>query len=138
MFSDLYIEQVLMGSIKSVGGLTRGRGFEESTRLTWLLSMPACGEVHKAMQDVTGVGSNTANATHKNLTPANLKRNAKDLQTTLEYIEERKPFSKTTMELRSISSGIIAEGSVNVDYAESVGSGKVASMVGQSVANTHL
>jgi len=35
--SDLYIEQVLMGSVKSVGGLTRGRGFQESTSLIWLL-----------------------------------------------------------------------------------------------------
>ena len=34
IFSDLCIEQVLMmGSIKSVGGLTRGRGFEELTSL---------------------------------------------------------------------------------------------------------
>ena len=41
IFSDLYIEQVLMGSVKSVGGLTRGRGFDESTSITWLLSMPA-------------------------------------------------------------------------------------------------
>jgi len=38
IFSDLYIEQVLMGSLKSSGGLTRGRGFEESTSLIWLLS----------------------------------------------------------------------------------------------------
>ena len=28
IYSDLYIEQVLMGGIKSVGGLTRGRGFD--------------------------------------------------------------------------------------------------------------
>ena len=48
IFSDLYIEQVLMGSVKSVGGLTRGRGFLESTSLIWLLSTAACGKVHKA------------------------------------------------------------------------------------------
>lgn len=41
--------------IKTVGGLTRGRGFKESTSLIWLLSLPACGELHKAMQDVTGL-----------------------------------------------------------------------------------
>ena len=53
IFSDLCIEQVLMGSIKSADGLTRGRGFEELTSLMWLLSVPACGEVHKALKEVT-------------------------------------------------------------------------------------
>ena len=28
IYSDLYIEQVLMKNVKAVGGLTRGRGFE--------------------------------------------------------------------------------------------------------------
>ena len=39
--SDLISEQVLMRSMKSSGGLTRGRGMKEKQRLTWLLSLPA-------------------------------------------------------------------------------------------------
>ena len=39
---DLIIEQVLVRSMKTSGGLTRGRGMMELQRLTWLLSMPAC------------------------------------------------------------------------------------------------
>ena len=42
--TDLVIEQVLMRSLKTSGGLTRGRGFTEQQRLIWLLSMPACAE----------------------------------------------------------------------------------------------
>ena len=102
VFSDLYIEKVLMGSIKSVGGLTRGRGYEESTRLTWLLSMPVCGEVNKAIQEVSGLSTDNA-AIHKDLSKTNMERNTKDLQTILDYFEERKPFAKTTTELRSLS-----------------------------------
>ena len=52
---DLAIEQVLMRSMKTSGGLTRGRGMTEQKRLTWLLSMPACAEVNLAMQELTGV-----------------------------------------------------------------------------------
>ena len=37
---DLTIEQVLMRSIKTNGGLTRGTGFSEIQRATWLLSKP--------------------------------------------------------------------------------------------------
>ncbi|KAL8624972.1 hypothetical protein ACOMHN_039859 [Nucella lapillus] len=37
--TDLVIEQVLMRSVKSAGGLTRGRGMADSQRTQWLLSM---------------------------------------------------------------------------------------------------
>ena len=50
--SDLIIEHVLMRSMKTSGGLTRGRGMTEQQRLLWLLSMPACAEVNQAMQEL--------------------------------------------------------------------------------------
>ena len=87
-FGDLYIEKVLMGSVKSVGGLTRGRGFKESTSLIWLLFTPACGEVHKAMQEETGHSSTSAGEIHKDLAPSKLKRDANDLQSMLDYLTE--------------------------------------------------
>ena len=40
--TDLVIEQALMRSIKSAGGLTRGKGMDEQQRHVWLLSIPAC------------------------------------------------------------------------------------------------
>ena len=49
------IEQVLMRSLKTNGGLTRGRGMTEQQRVIWLLSMPACAEVNRAMQELTSV-----------------------------------------------------------------------------------
>ncbi|CAG2207340.1 unnamed protein product [Mytilus edulis] len=54
--SDLFIEQVLMRSVKTAGELTRGRGMTESQRSLWLMSMPACAEINQAMQDLSGVG----------------------------------------------------------------------------------
>lgn len=131
IFSDLYIEQVLMANVKSVGGLTRGRGFDDSTSLTWLLCMPACGEVYKAMQEVTGFSCNIA--THKDLTQTRLHRDGKDLQTIIDYFTERKPFSKNSKKLRSLSSGVIADDSVNADSAKTVGACILASMEGRSV-----
>ena len=38
IFSDLYIEQILMRNIESVGVLTTGRGLHETTRVVWLSS----------------------------------------------------------------------------------------------------
>lgn len=57
--TDLVIEQVLMRSLKTSGGLTRGRGMTERQRLTWLLSRPACAEASNAMQELTGMMYNS-------------------------------------------------------------------------------
>ena len=57
--SDLIIEQVMMRSVNSSGGLTRGRGMTEHQRLVWLLSMPVCAEINQAMQELTEVNYNT-------------------------------------------------------------------------------
>ena len=43
-----------MRSIKSTGGLTRGRGIDEYQRAQWVLAMPSCAEYNSTMQDLTG------------------------------------------------------------------------------------
>lgn len=134
IYSDLYIEQVLMGSVKSVGGLTRGRGFNESTSLVWLLSMPACGEVQQAVQEITSLSNNYSEEIHKNRAKSRMERDSKDLQSVLDYFTERKPFGTDCKELRSLSSGVVAEKSVNVDSAEVVGTKILTSMDGMSVS----
>jgi len=40
--TDLVIEQVLMRSLKTIGGLIQGTGISETQRLVWLLSIPVC------------------------------------------------------------------------------------------------
>lgn len=54
--TDLIREQVLMRSVKSTGGLTRGRGMGEAQRAQWLLSMPTLAEYNQAMQTFTDTG----------------------------------------------------------------------------------
>ena len=51
--TDLVIEQCLMRSLKTSGGLTRGRGMTETQRLVWVMSSPVCAEVNGAMQELT-------------------------------------------------------------------------------------
>lgn len=103
--TDLVIEQVLMRSIKSVGGMTRGRGMSESQRAQWLLSMPACAEINNAMQEFTDqiVESNEQ---HKDMFDARIKRDDKDRNTFLDYLTERNPFTSQNEEsLRNIETG---------------------------------
>ena len=44
--TDLVIEQVLMRSLKTSGGLTRGGGMTERQQVIWLLFMLACAEIN--------------------------------------------------------------------------------------------
>ena len=55
MSTDRIIEHVLMRSVKTHGGLTRGKGFTETQLLVWVLLMPACANINSAMQSFTGV-----------------------------------------------------------------------------------
>ena len=57
---NLVIEQVLMRSMKTSGGLTRGRGMTETQQLIWLMSHPLCAEVNSAMQQLTNINYNTS------------------------------------------------------------------------------
>ena len=50
---DCVIEQVMMRSIKSRGGLTQGWGFTDTVRLLWLHNAHMCGEVHNEMATLT-------------------------------------------------------------------------------------
>ena len=89
---DLVIEQVLMRSMKTSGGLTRGRGMTETQRLVWLMARPVCAEFNNAMQQRTGVQYNTREQ-HKEL---NTARQVKDMTGScelLEFLESRNSFS---------------------------------------------
>ena len=52
IWTDLTIEQVMMRSIKSRGGLTRGRGVTESVRTMWVNTAHRCSHVHEAMTEL--------------------------------------------------------------------------------------
>lgn len=127
---DLVIEQVLMRSMKTSGGLTRGRGMTEQQRLLWLLSMPACAEVNQAMEALTGVNLNTGEQ-NQDMTEARLARDWKDTLTVLTYLQERNPF-KHDPSLCNIATGEHAHSNVNVDTAQAVGTAILRSMDGHS------
>ena len=71
IFTDLFIEQVLMARIKSTGGLTHGRRFSYSTRLLFLLSRPVCGNVNQAVFALGGICVETPDG-HRELTSRKL------------------------------------------------------------------
>ena len=86
------IEQVLMRSLKSVGGMTHGRGMTELQRSLWLLSTPACAEINKAMQSFTDI-LYEGGEQHKDATKSRLDKDYQDAILLMRYLIERNPFN---------------------------------------------
>jgi hypothetical protein len=129
--TDLVIEQVLMRSLKSVGGLTRGRGLTDAQRAIWILSRPATSEVNEAMQAFCGTQYTTSEQ-HSDTHMAARNRDRKDTEVITEYLYVRNPF-KCEADLKSISSGVVSTAS-DADQAKQIGEKVVNKMIGKSVS----
>ena len=113
--SDLTIEQTLMRGAKTTGGLTRGRGITEFQRAKWVLSMPACAEMSRVMQDVTATQRSTSDQ-HIEIGEVRSAKDASDLIAVTSFLTERNPFSEDSS-LRNIATGVVAGSDVNVKEA---------------------
>ena len=121
-----------MRSLKTCGGLTRGRGLTEQQRLMWLLSMPACAETNHIMQELTGVQFNSGEQ-NKDMSKARQTRDMKDtvIMTILRALATHNPFSlDTDGHLRNIMNGVNADSNVNADTTKIVGEKILSSMNG--------
>ena len=127
---DLVIEQVLMRSVKTTGGMTRGKGMSECQRAQWLLSMPACAAMNVAMQSFCGTDYHTS-LQHKETGKSRIDRDYKDSQTFLSFLIERNPFCEDKL-LRNIETGVTSDPSVNVHKATEVGNNILQAMVGKN------
>ena len=111
LWSDLVIEQVMMRAIKSRGGLTRGRGFDESTRHQWVHT------AHQSMSSVTKIllkGSEQ----HEEFGKSRICRDSTDLATIQDWFVKNNPFDESITDFKSLSTGICDNGSVNCDDTE--------------------
>ena len=89
--SDLVIEQVLMRSLKTTGGLIHGTGMSEIQRPVWLLSVPVTAEINGALQEFTGVNY-TSSEQHKDTFASRIKRDMNDTKKILAFMDARNPF----------------------------------------------
>jgi 5'-3' exonuclease len=128
---DLVIEQTLMKSLKSTGGLTHGSTMTEQQRALWTMSAPIMCEFNTAMQDFNDL-SYTTSEQHKDSTDARMERNASDLAKISAKLTSCSPFSSDPS-LRNIINGIVAKEDVNVNEYESIGKNIIKRMIEQPV-----
>ena len=133
--TDLIIEQVLMCSLKSIGGLSHGRGWSEAQQLSWLLSRPTCAKYNHSFQKLTSVcflSSDLHSPTHSWSTGARMTRDMHDVDKLTIFFTMYDPFLPDPI-LHCIATGVVASTSANVDDAQSIGVKILDDMVDEEV-----
>lgn len=128
---DLVIEQTLMRSLKSTGGLTRGSGMTEHQRAVWTMSSPVSSAYSYAIQEFCKMKYSTS-AQHKEVTAPRVSRDKEDLRNLVHVLDQYNPFS-VEASLRNVVTGINADDDVNVHELISVGREIVKKMENQSI-----
>ena len=103
----------------------------ENLRNKWLLSLPVCAVVNEAMQNLSNRNFSTSEQ-HMELTISTVKRDNKDTMNIFEFLLENNPF-ECTKDLRSITSSLTADQTVNVHRTKHVGEKILDKMFGKNV-----
>lgn len=134
---DMTIEQVLMRTMKTAGGLTHGRGMTENVVARWVSAMPTSAQVVDAVENFSGAFSRTSEQ-HVELRESRKVRDHKDLLEMMAWLHSHNPFKTSSNLLVSIATGLVGDDSVNCDEAQDRGVAAMKSIVGQRFSDVHL
>lgn len=136
VWSDMTIEQTLMKTMKSIGGLTHGRGMTESVMSKWILSMPTTNMVCDAIEKFSQT-SCVSSDQHTEMRDSRMGRDDKDVSKIFEYLCLHSPFPETKF-LMSLTSGIVGDESVNCYKAYEVGKKAESKVFGKTLKDLKL
>ena len=121
IWSDMVIEQDMMRSLKTSGGLTRGRGMTESSRSQWVSTTHEFANVHDMMTQITNTQT-TSSEQHVDISPSQVSRDTVDCKKLYDWLTQHNPFTQTDNRLKSLSTGVIGVG-LTCHKAEEIGNG---------------
>ncbi|KAK3919247.1 Histone-lysine N-methyltransferase EZ1 [Frankliniella fusca] len=134
---DLTIEQKLMRNFKT-SGLTTGRGITERTVAKFVTALSLCIPLKEKLENFCGVRHESSEQ-HVEQRRSRIARDERDLNRLLEWLAAHPPFEERPAEmLVSISTGLVADGSINCDKAWEVGLQAVQEIHGNNFADVKL
>ncbi|XP_014681447.1 PREDICTED: uncharacterized protein LOC106821245 [Priapulus caudatus] len=137
-FSDQTIEQFLMRSLKASGRMTHGRGITDSTLTKWVYALPLCVPFCDALEKFTGVHTCTSDQ-HKDMLQSTQSRDNKHRCVFLGWLEAHPPFAGYAPDqLVSLSTGVVADTSVDCDNAVEIGEKAASEMSGKRFTDITL
>ena len=133
IWSDMTIEQTLMRSMKSCGGLTHGRGMTDSMLTKWILGMPTNLRVTEKIEEYCDIAYNTSEQ-HVDGRKSRISRDNQDLQHFVQWLSSHPPFPVFNG-IMSISTGLTGGEETNPHNAYDVGVSSMSSYVGNNFAS---
>ncbi|CAH0757850.1 unnamed protein product [Diatraea saccharalis] len=128
VWSDMTIEQTLMRSMKSTGGLTRGRGVSENILSRWILSLPVVQKVSEKVEMYCKVEAKSCEQ-HMDSGRARIKRDRTDIAKLFQWLKTHDPF-RITDKIVCISKGIVGHNEINCHKARDIGRDMMLAKVG--------
>jgi len=87
---DLVTEQDMMAAVKGKGGLTQGRRMIETTRITWLNTLPECAATGSATCKLSS--DHRHDIEHVELTSARVQKDGRDIERVQSFFTHNSPF----------------------------------------------
>ena len=109
-----------MKSIKSSGGLTRGRGFSESTRNQWIVTAHHIAGLHDALSQLTKTQLSLSDQ-HVDMSDARAARDLLDVKKLSVWLKDHNQFDENDPRLKSLSLGKVSETKITCEIAEDIG-----------------
>ncbi|KAL4105063.1 hypothetical protein QTP88_020338 [Uroleucon formosanum] len=132
-WSDMVIEQSLMKSMKSEGGVSRGRSTQESVLSKWIYGMYAMNTICEDVEKFCNISLDTVDQ-HVDTKDSRIKRDNDDVNKIIEWLTIHNPFPQTN-KIMSISNGIIGNDEINCCDAYEIGKNLMNKMVGLKFDN---
>lgn len=119
-----------MKTMKSFGGLTRGRGITESVLTRWTLGMVYLQNICTDVESYCDVTTATSEQ-HIDMRPSRLTRDEEDAQKLRNWFSHHPPFPKTDF-IMSLSSGLVGSEAVNCHNALHIGKEIMLKLIGDN------
>ncbi|PZC75227.1 hypothetical protein B5X24_HaOG206534 [Helicoverpa armigera] len=134
--TDMVIEQSLMKSMKTDGGISRGRSTKESVISKWVYGMHAMNTVCEGLEVLANVHMDTTDQ-HVDASDSRRKKDAKDIKILFDWFLSHEPFPKLN-KIVSIASGVVGDDKINCHKAREVGIASMSKMTGKTFNNIKL
>lgn len=133
---DMIIEQTLMKSMKSGGGISRGRGTQESVFTKWVDGMHATNTICEETEKFCNVSLNSVEQ-HIDSRDSRVKRDDTDVGKLVEWFTLHNP-SPNIKQIVSIASGIVGNDKTNCHKARHIGLQSMEKIVGLKINEIKL
>lgn len=125
----MVIEQTLMRSMKTVGGLT-GRGFTDSILGKWTLAMPALLDICDRLEQFCDL-SFVSGEQHVDSRESRMERDNEDVKRLQHWLSSHDPFPNSD-NIFSISTGVVGDSTIDCYNALKIGVHGIKKIIGSN------